>query len=112
MNDLTDDPALTQFVSREEFGEMGKTFSELAEKAAGFTRLPRKPFDRQRVIEAFQESFELIGGVPRLAMWGHHNPTEFYKLYGKLIPQSNMLDVMGKLEHHILPALPPSALDD
>lgn len=111
MDPTPDDPALTQFVSKDEFGEMGRVFAELAEKSDKVIRLPRKPFDRQRIIEAFQESFELIGGVPGLAMWGAHNRTEFYKLYAKLLPQANVLDVMGKMEHHILPALPPSALD-
>ena len=107
-----DDSPLTQLVSADEFGQMGLVFRDIAESNKQFTRLPNKPFDRQRVVAAFQEAFELIGGVPRLAMWGHANPTEFYKLYGKLLPQSNMLDVMGKMEHHILPALPPSKLDE
>lgn len=106
------DPAVEQFVSKDEFGKMGETFSELARANASTLRLPRKAFDRQRIVEAFQEAFDLIGGVPALAYWGVHNRTEFYKLYGKLLPQSNVLDVMGKLEHHILPALPPSELDD
>ncbi len=112
MNDLPEEQALTQFVSREEFGQMGEVFSELAAKSANITRLPKRAFDRQRVLQALDECYELIGGVPRMAMWAHANPTEFYKLWGKTIPQTNMLDVMGKLEHHILPALPPSALDE
>jgi len=106
------DAAVAQFVSKDEFGKMGETFNELAQQSSRTLRLPRKPFDRQKVVEAFQESFELIGGVPALAYWGAHNRTEFYKLYGKLLPQANVLDVMGKMEHHILPALPPSELDE
>lgn len=106
------DAAVAQFVTKDEFGQMGVTFAELANQSSKTLRLPRKSFDRQRVVEAFQEAFELIGGVPALAYWGVHNRTEFYKLYGKLLPQSNVLDVMGKMEHHILPALPPSPLDD
>jgi len=34
----------------------------------------------------FQHAFELIGGIPRLAMWAHQHPTQFYQLYSKLIP--------------------------
>lgn len=105
------DPALTQFISKDEFGEMGEVFSELAESGKSLTRLPKRAYDRQKFLQAMDEAFELIGGVPRFAMWAHTNTTEFYKLMGKTIPQSNMLDIMGKLEHHILPALPPSALD-
>lgn len=58
------------------------------------------------------EAFELIGGVPRLALWADKNPTEFYKICAKTIPQSNLLDIVGKVQHTILPALPPSPLDE
>ena len=112
MEPESDDPALTQFVSKEEFGEMGTVFSELAKTSGSITRLPSKPYDRQRVVSAFTEAFDLIGGVPRLAMWAHVNPTEFFKLYAKLLPQSNTLDIMGKMSFTIQPALPPSPLDD
>ena len=46
-------------------------------------------FSRKDVVNAFQAAFELIGGVPRLAIWADTNQTEFYKLYGKLIPSGN-----------------------
>lgn len=36
--------------------------------------------------EAFQYAFREIGGGPALATWAKKNPTEFYKLYGRLIP--------------------------
>lgn len=46
-------------------------------------------FARTRnVKEQFQHAFELIGGIPRLAMWAHENPSQFYSLYSKMIPQS------------------------
>lgn len=46
-------------------------------------------FARTRnVKEQFQHAFELIGGIPRLAIWAHQNPTQFYQLYSKLIPQA------------------------
>lgn len=38
------------------------------------------------VKEALQEAFENLGGVPALAAWAAENPTEFYKLWTKLIP--------------------------
>jgi len=40
---------------------------------------------RKRVEKAFLTAFELIGGVPRLVLWADQNPTEFYKLYGRMI---------------------------
>ncbi len=36
--------------------------------------------------EAFQLAFDQIGGPQKLATWAEENPTEFYKLYGRLIP--------------------------
>lgn len=36
--------------------------------------------------EAFQLAFEGLGGVPNLMKWAQANSTEFYKLYGRLIP--------------------------
>ncbi len=36
--------------------------------------------------EAFQMAFEGMGGVEKLMLWAQKNSTEFYKLYGRLIP--------------------------
>lgn len=90
---------------------MGSVFSEIANKKDPL-RAPKKSIDRLRVANAFLEAFEELGGVPRLVAWGDVNPTEFYKILSKLIPQSNVLDIAGKLQHYIVPALPPSPLDD
>lgn len=32
-------------------------------------------------------AFDLMGGVPALVVWGRQNPTEFYRLWSKLIPR-------------------------
>lgn len=49
--------------------------------------VPRSPnFSRKDVVQSFQSAFELIGGVPRLALWADKNTTEFYKLYSRLLP--------------------------
>lgn len=42
-----------------------------------------------RAARAFQQAFELIGGVPRLALWADQNPTKFYTLYSKLVPATS-----------------------
>src|SRR5436305_10378575 len=85
---------------------MGETFKELAESGKSLTRLPRREFSRRRVLEAIDEAFQLIGGVPRLAIWAHVNPTEFYKLWGKTIPAASQMEIMGHMTHVIRPALP------
>lgn len=101
----------SEFISASEASEMSSVFQTLAESGKSVTRLPRKEFDRRQIVAAFQEAFDLIGGVPRLAIWAHHNPTEFYKLYGKLIPASSHLELAGQVQHIIRPALSPSPLD-
>ena len=64
---------------------MADTFKYMSQMSR--VQVPKnKEFKRQQVIDAFQHSFELIGGIPRLAAWAHHNPTEFFKLYSKLLP--------------------------
>jgi hypothetical protein len=52
---------------------------------AGTIRLPAYAKSRN-VREQFSHAFDLIGGIPRLAMWAHQNPDKFYQLYSKLIP--------------------------
>lgn len=44
---------------------------------------------RKEVEQCFLETFELVGGVPRLAMWANNpaNYGEFLKLYAKMIPK-------------------------
>lgn len=32
-------------------------------------------------------AFDLMGGVPALVVWGRDNPTEFYRIWARLIPK-------------------------
>ena len=76
-------------------------------------RIPKNPnFSRKDVVNAFQSAFELVGGVPRLAIWADSNYTEFTKLYARLLPsQSN--SALGEANVlRIEMAISPSALDD
>ena len=95
--------------------DMETTFEWMAKRRAQRLSVPRsQAFSRTEVMHAFQEAFELIGGVPRLAMWGHNNETEFYRLYSKLFPNQ----VTGKVQHageikmNIISAIPKTDLDN
>jgi hypothetical protein len=92
--------------------QMHEILSDHAKKAHLVLQAPRRKFERERFLGAMAEAFEAIGGVTRFAMWADSNPTEFYKLMGKTIPQASLLDIQGKMQMQILPALAPSALDD
>jgi hypothetical protein len=55
--------------------------------AAGMGRkkgVPNKTTTAAR--EAFQMAFDKIGGPEALAAWATKEPTEFYKLFARLIP--------------------------
>lgn len=71
--------------------------------------IPRIPgLNRKKVMQAFQDSFELIGGVPRLALWANENPGEFYKLYSRLMPSQaqNLIQNNTTVIKHVLPRSP------
>lgn len=40
----------------------------------------------REVKDAIAQVFEDIGGIATFASWARYNKTEFYKLYGKLLP--------------------------
>lgn len=65
---------------------------------------------RSKVGEAFQEVFELVGGVPRLALFADTNYGDFLRHYAKMIPRDVDMKHSGTI--NIVPALPPSPLDD
>ena len=76
-------------------------------------RVPKNPhFTRKDVVNAFQSAFELIGGIPRLALWGNENETDFYKLYSRLLPSqaSSALGESNTLRLEM--AIAPGPLDE
>lgn len=91
--------------------QMDEVLSEQARKARAIMVPPRRKFDRQKFLDAMDEAYEQIGGVRRFSMWADQNPTEFYRLFSKTIPQAQLLELTGKMQMQILPALPPSPLD-
>lgn len=105
-------PSVPDFDADMYSAQMDSVLSDLARTCKTVVQAPRKKFDRDKFVSAMAEAFELIGGVPRLAIWADANQTEFYRLYSKTIPQASLLDIQGKMQMQILPALPPSALDE
>lgn len=74
-------------------------------------RLRRSRLTRDQITQAFHDSFELIGGVPRLAIWADANPTEFYKLYARLLPSGSFEGLNSDNQVIVMHVLPRSALD-
>lgn len=69
-------------------------------------------FSRKQVVEGFHNAFEIIGGVPRLALWANENYGDFVRMYSKLLPSQNSsaLGESGKIEIEL--KVPGSRLDD
>jgi len=64
---------------------------------------------KERGLAALHDVFQLIGGVPRLAIHADENPQEFYQLYFRYT------QTVEKHHHHsiriLAPSIPPTALD-
>lgn len=67
--------------------KVSEDLQKLLERGMHGTKLP-KPLRTVKSAEAFQQAFEIIGGVPRLAIWADANPDKFFALYARMIPQT------------------------
>jgi hypothetical protein len=61
--------------------------------------------------EAFQQAFELTGGPDALAAWGREKPTEFYRLFARLIPLGDAGPGADPLEVEIVRFSDPDEAD-
>jgi hypothetical protein len=52
--------------------------------------------------EALSLAFEGIGGVQRLTAWAEEQPTEFYKLWIKLLPAEVKADLTGDMNFTVV----------
>jgi hypothetical protein len=58
---------------------------ELLNEIANAPTVP-KILRTRNARDQIRHAFDLIGGVPRLAMWAHMNPGDFYRLWSRIIP--------------------------
>lgn len=77
----------------DEQDETDKTFEILEgvtdrDKPLPALKKKKDGFTRQEVVNAFGRTFEMIGGVSRMALWANENPDKFYPLYSKLLPST------------------------
>jgi hypothetical protein len=106
---LTDEQVKQLQSDNEELREM----SMLALLDASLPALPKehvfKMRDRRTVELVHHAAFELVGGVPMMAQWAKENPTEFYKLYSRLLPQEKT--VQANTQINIVSEIGKNALD-
>jgi hypothetical protein len=109
------DPALTHLLDQIENGppmllqglnlEMSPELTRLLERGLIGDSLPPVLKD-SKAAKAFQQAFDMIGGVPRLALWADQNPTKFYTLYSKLVPATAEVNTKTELKVTIAWASP------
>lgn len=107
-------PKENQFVETLETYErdLASWLSDIAQECQSINKKPSTRSRNARLLDALQETFELIGGVPRMAFEADKNPMEFYKLWGKQIPGVvQQMNFNGPTQINIQPALPRSPLD-
>lgn len=94
-------------------GDLLPFLSEAAMECTAINRKPKNASRNARVMEAIQETFEIIGGVARLALVADAHPLEFYKtIWAKQIPgMVQQMNFNGPTQINITPALPRSPLD-
>jgi len=89
--------------------EWESRLNELAlETSATQIRLPKtlagKRVNREEIANAFLVSFEMIGGVPRLASWADSHYSEFVKVFGRLLPKETLTTHDGEITvKHVVP---------
>lgn len=78
--------------------QVSPELARLLERGLIGTSLPPVLKD-SKAAKAFQQAFDMIGGVPRLALWADQNPTKFYTLYSKLVPAT--AEIMEKKDINV-----------
>ena len=105
---------VVEFIPKDELppSDLDRVLTEQVQSTSPHMVIPRgSGLTRKQVAQGFQEAFELIGGVPRLAAWAHENAGDFYKLYAKLFPAASSPDLDEAPNFRIIHVLPRTALD-
>lgn len=73
-------------------------------------RLDRPRRTHSRANNAVHDVYDLIGGVPRMAIWADENPGEFYaKIWARTIQTQQQTEHSGEIT--IRTAVPRTAID-
>ena len=73
--------------------------NQLSERQRKKSGNVERVYSRRQIEQAFLESFEMVGGVPRLAIWANkdENYGEFLKLMMKLAPKEASAQMLGQV---------------
>lgn len=97
VSDAEAEKLMQQFYSAAQVGTTGsEPLDVLLQKGLYGRKMPAE-LKGKKAADAFQQAFDLIGGIPRLALWADRNPSAFFTLYSKLIPSTVKADVTAKI---------------
>ena len=83
-------PSIADLVPEDQLSDQTKMLIDYATRRGG--RLP-KSLTKKSIKDQFDTVFEMIGGVPRLAIWADENPSLFFSHYAKLLPLQAKVDL-------------------
>jgi hypothetical protein len=63
------------------------------------------------IYGVFGRAFEAVGGEPALADWAEQNPTDFYRIFSKMVPRDHT-QPEAQINIQINNQLGPTTLDD
>jgi hypothetical protein len=107
---MSDTQTNVHFISEQEY--IDKNTEVLSSVANDRSPPPRsKAFSRADVVNAFQDAFDLVGGVPRLAVYANENYGDFIKLYSKLLPSQASSALGESTDLTIRHVIPRTELD-
>jgi len=79
---------LDEFAPQE---ELSRHAQHLIER--GVLKRARTAPSKAEIVEQFNSVFEMIGGIPRLALWADENPGQFFAMYSKLLPNAAKIEL-------------------
>ena len=72
-----------------------------------------REFSRLGLASDINNVFQMIGGVPRMALWANKNPDKFFtQVLPKLLPSTSLNITGDNTKVEIVHALPATPLDD
>lgn len=83
-------PSIADILPPSLLSEQAQQLVDYATRRGG--RLP-KSLSKSTVKDNFDKCFEMIGGLPRLAIWADQNPSAFFTHYAKLLPAQQRFEL-------------------
>ena len=108
---MSSNTSVVEFISADQHAEVLEDLAA-APNVKFLKMFPRKGnLTRAKVVSAFHDAFDQIGGVSRLSLWADSNPEKFFALYARLLPPASHPDLNGDTELRVIHVLPPTKLD-